>query len=79
MCTVTSFNPPRVGGLSGYTGLGSHTTTHAELHRIASGGDLIDCAGFRDFGTWHYTHEEIQEGFEEIARHALGCKYSENS
>jgi len=65
----------RVSSLSNYSGLGAHTTTHAELHHIASGGELIDCAGFRDFGTWHFSHEEIQEGFEEVAKAALECKY----
>lgn len=38
-----------------------------------AGGELIDCAGFRDFEIWHLDYLDIQEGFPEIARAAQVC------
>eukprot|EP00802_Teleaulax_amphioxeia_P008204 Tamp_08212.p1 GENE.Tamp_08212~~Tamp_08212.p1 ORF type:complete len:267 (+),score=59.19 Tamp_08212:1105-1905(+) len=64
----------KVGALS-EMGLGSHTTSHAEMHQLPSGGQLIDCAGFRDFEIWHLDYLDIQEGFPEIARAAQECKF----
>ncbi|EKX37103.1 hypothetical protein GUITHDRAFT_155035 [Guillardia theta CCMP2712] len=69
----------RVGALSEWSGLGAHTTSHAELHFLPSGGNLIDCAGFRDFATWHLTLEEVQQGFREISQAALDCKFRDCS
>ncbi len=62
----------RVGALS-EMGLGSHTTSHAEMHQLPSGGQLIDCAGFRDFEIWHLNYLDIQNGFVDIARAAQVC------
>lgn len=65
----------RVGALSAFSGLGSHTTSHAEMHHLPSGGTLIDCAGFRDFEIWHLDYDDIQKGFAEIADAARVCKF----
>ena len=65
----------QVGALSAYSGLGAHTTSHAEMHALPSGGRLIDCAGFRDFEIWHLRYQDIEAGFAEIAAAAGACKF----
>jgi putative ribosome biogenesis GTPase RsgA len=42
-------------------------------HDVWAGGQLIDCAGFRDFEIWHLDYLEIQNGFVDIARAAEVC------
>ncbi|MBJ6137213.1 small ribosomal subunit biogenesis GTPase RsgA [Marinobacter litoralis] len=65
----------RVGAVSESTGKGVHTTTTAKLFHLASGGDLIDSPGIREFGLWHMTPQEVEYGFREI-RPLMGlCKF----
>jgi putative ribosome biogenesis GTPase RsgA len=40
---------------------------------VRADGQLIDCAGFRDFEIWHLDYLEIQNGFVDIARAAKVC------
>ncbi|MDX1635515.1 MAG: small ribosomal subunit biogenesis GTPase RsgA [Marinobacter sp.] len=65
----------RVGGLSESTGKGTHTTTTARLFHLATGGDLIDSPGIREFGLWHMTPQEIEQGFREIRPLIGHCKF----
>jgi ribosome biogenesis GTPase len=65
----------RVGGLSESTGKGTHTTTTARLFHLATGGDLIDSPGIREFGLWHMTPGEIEEGFREIRPLIGHCRF----
>jgi len=76
-----------IGDLSEDTGLGRHTTTVSTLHSLASGGELVDTPGFRDFGLVDISEQELAHffpGFEEIQqtpcrfrnclhRHEPGC------
>lgn len=58
-----------IGDLSQDTGLGRHTTTVSTLHSLASGGELVDTPGFRDFGLVDISEQELAHffpGFEEI-------------
>ena len=65
----------RVGGLSETTGKGTHTTTTAQLFHLPSGGSLIDSPGIREFGLWHMSREQVEQGFREF-RPLLGtCKF----
>lgn len=65
----------RVGALSESTGKGTHTTTTARLFHLKGSGDLIDSPGIREFGLWHMTPDEIEEGFREI-RPLIGyCRF----
>jgi ribosome biogenesis GTPase len=65
----------RVGGLTESTSKGTHTTTTAQLFHLPSGGSLIDSPGIREFGLWHMSREQIEEGFSEF-RPLLGtCKF----
>jgi ribosome biogenesis GTPase len=65
----------RVGGLSETTSKGTHTTTTAQLFHLPRGGSLIDSPGIREFGLWHMSREQVEQGFREF-RPLLGhCKF----
>ena len=63
--------------ISAATEEGRHTTTHAALHVLASGGDLIDSPGVRDYAPPLPQVRDIGSGFLEIAAAARGCKFQD--
>ena len=65
----------RVGALSERRQKGTHTTTTAQLFHLDCGGSLIDSPGIREFGLWHMSRAEVEQGFREF-RGLLGhCKF----
>ncbi|KAA1188975.1 small ribosomal subunit biogenesis GTPase RsgA [Pseudohalioglobus sediminis] len=65
----------RVGALSENRQKGTHTTTTAQLFHLDCGGSLIDSPGIREFGLWHMSKQEVEQGFREF-RPCLGlCKF----
>ena len=56
---------------------GRHTTTTAALHRLASGGDLIDSPGVRDYAPPLPSIRDIGSGFVEIVRAAAECRFQD--
>ena len=65
----------RVGALSEASAKGTHTTTTAELVHLPGSGSLIDSPGIREFGLWHMSREQVEQGFREF-RPFLGlCKF----
>ena len=65
----------RVGALSENRQKGTHTTTTAQLFHLECGGSLIDSPGIREFGLWHMSRGEVEQGFREF-RALLGqCKF----
>jgi ribosome biogenesis GTPase / thiamine phosphate phosphatase len=56
---------------------GRHTTTYAVLHRLASGGDLIDSPGVRDYAPPVPAARHVASGFVEILRAAAGCRFQD--
>ncbi len=65
----------RVGELSESSSKGTHTTTTAQLFHLPSGGSLIDSPGIREFGLWHMSREQVEQGFREF-RPLLGhCRF----
>jgi ribosome biogenesis GTPase len=65
----------RVGALSENTQKGTHTTTTAQLWHLNCGGTLIDSPGIREFGLWHMSKAQVEQGFREF-RALLGtCKF----
>lgn len=65
----------RVGALSENTQKGTHTTTTAQLFHLNCSGTLIDSPGIREFGLWHMSKEQVEQGFREL-RPLLGtCKF----
>ncbi len=65
----------RVGELSGPAGKGTHTTSTARLFHLPGGGSLIDSPGIREFGLWHMTRAEVEQGFVEFRPCLGGCRF----
>ena len=65
----------RVGALSESTSKGTHTTTTAQLFHLPSGGSLIDSPGIREFGLWHMSREQVEQGFREFRPLLGSCKF----
>jgi ribosome biogenesis GTPase len=63
--------------ISAATEQGRHTTTTAVLHRLASGGDLIDSPGVRDYAPSLPAEREVGSGFVEIVRLAAQCRFQD--
>ncbi|WP_068546216.1 small ribosomal subunit biogenesis GTPase RsgA [Thalassotalea crassostreae] len=57
------------------SGLGQHTTTVARLYHFPSGGKLIDSPGIREFGLWHLTPQQVDQGFIEFQDYFGYCKF----
>ena len=64
-----------MGELSEQAGKGTHTTTTARLLPLPSGGSLIDSPGIREFGLWHMSREQVEEGFREFREFLGNCKF----
>lgn len=67
----------RTKALSAATGEGRHTTTSALLHRLPTGGELIDSPGVRDYAPPPIPVREVSHGFREIAAMEPGCRFSD--
>ena len=65
----------RVGALSEATQKGTHTTTTAQLLHLTCGGTLIDSPGIREFGLWHMSKEQVEQGFREFLPLLGTCKF----
>ena len=65
----------RTGELSGPGRKGRHTTTTAELHHLATGGDLIDSPGIREFGLDPLPRDEVAAGFREFRPFLGHCRF----
>ncbi|QIR13609.1 small ribosomal subunit biogenesis GTPase RsgA [Shewanella aestuarii] len=64
-----------VGDVSDNSGLGQHTTTTAKLLHFASGGDLIDSPGVREFALWHLPAQRVGWCFIEFREFLGTCKF----
>lgn len=62
--------------LSDATGEGRHTTVSTALFRLASGGELIDSPGVRDYAPPPVEDAMIQVGWPEILRLAPECRFN---
>jgi len=66
----------KVGEINLFNGLGRHTTTVSTLHSLASGGELVDTPGFRDFGLVEISVEDLAEHFPGFEEHRnIACKF----
>lgn len=63
--------------ISAATEEGRHTTTHAVLHALATGGNLIDSPGVRDYAPPLPAVRDVGSGFVEIAAAAAGCRFQD--
>ena len=60
-----------------YRGQGRHTTTGAALFRLASGGNVVDTPGIREFGLVGLQKHELAEFYPEFTFAADGCRFND--
>lgn len=65
----------RVGQVSETTGRGRHTTTTAELVRLAMGGYVVDTPGIRQFDLAHVAAAELEAYFIEFVGLVARCRF----
>lgn len=65
----------RVNIISDNSQLGQHTTTTTRLFPLTNGGALIDSPGIREFGLWHLSESQIQQGFIEFRELYGTCRF----
>jgi ribosome biogenesis GTPase / thiamine phosphate phosphatase len=69
----------RVREVSDWTLKGKHTTTNAELIRLASGGFVVDTPGLRQFELWKVEPAELASYFIEFRPHIPRCRFPDCS
>lgn len=70
----------RVREVSDWTSKGKHTTTHAELIRLADGGGyVVDTPGLRQFELWGLEPAEVEGYFVEFRPYIPKCKFPDCS
>ena len=69
----------RVRAVSDWTFKGKHTTTTAELIRLASGGYVVDTPGLRQFELWGVVPSELSGHFVEFRPYLHLCKFPDCS
>jgi ribosome biogenesis GTPase len=63
--------------LSDASGEGRHTTTASALHRLPTGGELIDSPGVRDYAPSVIPTRDIAKGYREIVAREQGCRFTD--
>jgi ribosome biogenesis GTPase len=66
----------RTQEVSGWSGKGLHTTTFAEMFDLASGGQIIDTPGVREFGLVDITKQELSHFFPEMRALINDCQFN---
>lgn len=67
----------RVGEVSDRKHEGRHTTTQASLHRLASGGFVVDTPGIREFGLSGLRRSDLAGFYAEIAAVQGHCRFED--
>ena len=66
----------KTGKISKYWDQGKHTTTHSQMHRLATHDAwVVDTPGIRVFRLAGINQAELRDCFPEFAQHAAGCRY----
>ncbi|GAB5418267.1 MAG: ribosome small subunit-dependent GTPase A [Crocinitomicaceae bacterium] len=66
----------KTGAISNAHQQGQHTTTFAEMHRLESGGYIIDTPGIRAFGIVDLDKAVISHYFPEMRERMHACKFN---
>ncbi len=66
----------KTGAISSAHQQGQHTTTFAEMHRLESGGYIIDTPGIRAFGIVDLDKAVISHYFPEMRERMHACKFN---
>lgn len=65
----------KVRELSGYSDKGKHTTTFAEMFKIADNTFVIDTPGIKEWGLVDMNEQELSDYFPEMRELRLECKF----
>lgn len=65
----------KIGEVSKLHEQGKHTTTFAEMHKLNSGGAIIDSPGIRAFGLIDLNKEHYNHYFPEMRKRMAKCKF----
>lgn len=63
------------GEVSESTQKGTHTTTHAELHRLSAGGYVVDTPGIREFGVREVHPKDLGHFMPDLAPYVNECQF----
>ena len=67
----------QTGAVSSASDEGRHTTVAARLVRLAAGLEVIDSPGVRDYAPRLVTPRDASNGFREIRRAAVNCRFAD--
>src|SRR5690606_5382224 len=65
----------KTGGVSGWTGKGTHTTRRAVLLPLPGGGWVVDTPGIRQMLLWDVPREEVEGYFVEFRPFVARCRF----
>jgi len=65
----------KTGELSSHVTKGKHTTTTSTLFCLSEGGYIIDSPGIREFHLYHFSEEDIYQGFRELQDLDEPCQF----
>lgn len=65
----------KTGPVSSDTRKGTHTTTHAELYSLSTGGFAIDTPGIREFGVRDVHPKDLAHYFPDLAPYVNACQF----
>lgn len=66
-----------VAALGGRGAHGRHTTTTAVLHRLPTGGELLDTPGVRHYAPHIDAAADVARGFRELAAYSGRCRFAD--
>ena len=66
----------RIGAISDVHNKGKHTTTFAEMHRLAFGAWIVDTPGIREFALYDMESETLAQRFPEMRNLMSGCRFA---
>jgi ribosome biogenesis GTPase len=69
----------RTGQVGEESGEGRHTTSQVAMHKLSSGGYVVDTPGIREFGLSGLRRRELAQFYPEIAGAAKGCRFDDCS
>jgi ribosome biogenesis GTPase len=69
----------RTGEVNEQSGQGRHTTTQVVMHRLGSGGFVVDTPGIREFGLSDLRRRELARFYPEIAAVVTDCRFDDCS
>ena len=67
----------RTADVYGSLGKGRHTTSSSTLHRLATGGAIVDTPGIRSFGLKEPSEAALRAFFPEIFEAAESCRFAD--